>query len=213
MSKKKIIGIPGWALKADEHFGVTIPYLQWASMCGTVRIIMPGEIPEVDLLILPGGLDVSPTRYGQVPGFYTSNQNVFLESFDQSALPEYILRKTPIFGICRGLQTLVVAFGGTLHQDIAHPTSTSTADVEVHKVFHPGQDLKKTGKELFKVGSWHHQSAARVVDFMIELVAEDNIVEAVSHVELPISAVQWHPERCYDEWSYNKVIHLLGQNK
>jgi len=210
MSKRKVIGIPGWDVKPGEFFGVTLPYLAWLSHLGDTSILTPGNLPELDLLVLPGGADVDTDRYDQLPSYYTSKPNHFLESFDKHSLPVYVERKTPVFGICRGLQTINVHFGGSLFQDIVHPSSDDASDIEAHGVFELRADGTKAGKEIFKVGSWHHQSIDRVAkELKVDLVAKDNIIEAVSHKTLPICAVQWHPERCYDEYSFNTVTKLL----
>lgn len=214
MNKKKLIGIPAWDIKPGEHFGVTIPYLMWAEQFGTVVFLTPDYQPEIDLVILPGGADVDTLRYNETPSYTTSRPNHYLELFDKVSLPVYVERKTPIFGICRGLQTLNVHFGGSLKQNLLyHETSSSTNDVDVHSVFtarNSGGELVKGGKSLFKVGSWHHQSADRIgKNLVIDLVSDDLEVEALYHKELPFAAVQWHPERVWDDYSKQRVLNLL----
>ena len=210
----KLIGIPAWDLKADEHFGVSIPYLAWIDKFGIPVIITPDYMPAVDMIVLPGGGDVDTARYGETPEFYTSKPNIFLEHFDVNILPQYIDNNTPIFGICRGLQTLNVLGGGSLFQDIDnHPTSKYVQDL-VHDVFEILPDGTASKTVAFKSGSWHHQAVKKLAPgYDVLLVAEDSHVEAIKHREKPIFAVQYHPERMNDEFSEKIMRFLLGQTK
>lgn len=209
----KTIGIPGWDIKLGEHFGVTIPYLVWASQFGKVIILSPDDYADVDLLVLPGGSDVDPSRYSQVPHFYTGRSNVFLEHFDKNILPTYVENNTPIFGICRGLQTLNVHFGGTLTQHLQkHPTSKDNNDLDEHAIHQVVAGKKST--HIQKVGSWHHQAVDTVGEgLIVNVLAEDGVVEGIVHSSKPIAAVQWHPERNYDEFSRNLVQQLLNSRR
>ena len=99
------IGIPGWKI-GDNAFGVTTSYMTFVAQYGEPVILLPeSEIrKDLDLLILPGGLDIDASRYGQIPGYLNTKTDLFKEYFDKEHLPEYIEMKTPIFGICRGHQ-------------------------------------------------------------------------------------------------------------
>jgi len=212
----KKIGIVGWDTTPRECFGATVPYLTWIKEFGEPCIIMPGEVrTDLDLLVLPGGLDVDSSRYEQAPWFNTSRPNQFLEHFDVHVLPKYIEMKTPIFGICRGMQSLNVLFRGTLNQDIFHPRSRDNEDLKAHDMFNVTMVNgypTKTGKSLFKTGSWHHQSIDTIGEgFVVDIVAEDNHIEVIHHEELPIIGVQYHPERSYDTYSTHLVNNLLKQ--
>jgi putative glutamine amidotransferase len=195
------IGIPGWKV-GENSFGITIPYHEFLSKIGTVQILSPGVYEDVDLLVLPGGLDVYPGRYGATPSLHTSNPNMLLEYFDNNMLLRYVATKTKIFGICRGLQTLNVFFGGTLQQDIRHKTST-TRDERIHAI----STLEKiNGKNNFKVNSLHHQAVDKLANSLCCFAtSEDNYVEAIYHNNLPIAACQFHPE----ELEYEPVTDFL----
>jgi putative glutamine amidotransferase len=179
-----------------------------ASMFGEVHVLTPDTpIMDLDLLILPGGEDVKPEAYDQKPGYMAGNNNPMLEEFDAMKLSAYIDKHTPIFGICRGLQTLNVNFGGTICQHIyKHPTNSREDGGElVHKV---------TGKGIktFEVNSRHHQ-AIGLLGRGLEAILyckEDRYIESIKHKELPIIAVQWHPEDILDEYSMNAIKSLLN---
>jgi putative glutamine amidotransferase len=202
------IGIPGW--EQDGVFGVSSAYMAFASIVGNPIIIPVMSINEtlgfiaekVDGILLPGGSDVDPCRFG-IPGYFTGKSNPYLEFFDANILPSLVMHKKPIFGICRGLQTLNVLFGGTLNQHLFfHPYSSHNLDM-VHEV------TTKNG-EKFKTNSFHHQSIGKLSDKLVmESHAEDGVIESISHPTLPIFAVQWHPERCMDGYSINKFKSLF----
>ena len=106
----------------------------------------------------------------------------------------------PILGICRGMQLLNVAFGGTLVQDLptaqSHRWQESTGD-QVHMVLVPRDSFLYTlYGERFSVNSAHHQGTAQVGrGFSVAAQAEDGGIEAIQCPEKRIYAVQWHPER------------------
>ena len=209
---EKTIGILAWDVSPKETMGVTTPYLQWASQFGKVRMVMFDEFrKDIDVLILPGGIDVDSARYSKAPDFSNSRPNQFLEWFDKEVLPYYINEEFKIFGVCRGMQTLNVALGGSLNQDINHPYSSSNSDLKAHKLYEAVDNRKPNhAKSVEEVGSWHHQSIKILGSSMtVTHVADDNTAEVIKHKHLPFVGVQYHPERCYDSLSYNLMLNLL----
>lgn len=210
MSRKQIAVV---AQGYKEIFGVKHNYMQFMYQFGDVHVATHlssvESLRNMDLVVLPGGPDVNPRRYGQKKEWYSSDPEGFLEEFDQGILPE-LIGQVPIFGICRGLQTLNVHFGGTLHQDIlyyknkgAHPVSNNEGDL-AHNV--------TIAKEYtLKVNSFHHQAIDSLApSFSVEAVSEDDYIEAIQNEELKIFAVQWHPERMVkDEYSISAIGRLL----
>lgn len=215
--KRKLIGIPGF-LNSDKMFGVTGNYMQFANKYGDVRIIMPHEeFVEVDLLILPGGLDLNPTSYGQIPGYQNTNHDVFKEFFFKERLKNYVEFKTPIFGICLGFQMLNVHFGGTLTQHLlGHPQSKERW-AEAHEIVIPSWKDNKKQPIKIKVNSHHHQAVTKtdisdqmnVVALSLYQEKEGVIVEAFMHKELPIAGVQYHPEEFYDDLSDSLITEIM----
>lgn len=216
---KKIIGIPGWVV--GDLFGVRIPYIQYFEKFGKVIILTPQHHDtDLDLLVLPGGADVDPQRYGHAPHYKTGSPNTFLEFFDNNILPRYIESNTPIVGICRGLQSACVHFGGTMDQHLPnHAQSFDQSDIAhgLHFV-----DKYKKWSKLLKEGvnSRHHQcvetkdlpSCMEVVAFAKEDKKILDIPEIVIHKTKPIYLIQSHPEdNEFDELTPFFVESFLNQ--
>lgn len=198
------------AQKHDEIFGVHTNYLEWGDRFGysvTINPVYPKDFYDVyniDALILPGGSDLFTDRFGQKPGYSTGNPNQYLEWFDKNILPT-LIGEIPIFGICRGLQTLNVLFGGTLVQDLQYHPYSTYENHTVHKVYIPGEK-----KHLMEVNSFHHQGIDKLApNFVKELDAHDGVIEAISDYDNNIFAVQWHPERLLDRYSIQNFHRIL----
>lgn len=214
--KRPLIGIPGF-LNSDKMFGVTGNYMQFANKYGDVRIIMPHEeFVKVDLLLLPGGLDLSPTSYGDAPSYQTGNHDVFKEFFFKERLKNYLSAKTPIFGICLGFQMLNVALGGTLTQHLISHEQSDKRWAPAHDVNIYGYRDKKNQPLKIKVNSHHHQAVLNTnlaKDLLVVADIQDydgTIVEAYKHKSLKIAGVQWHPEELYDVISNKLITELLS---
>lgn len=198
--KRPVIGIPGWKV-GENSFGAGTNHLDFISRFGNARILFPWDDDvDLDLLYLPGGPDIDPSRYNQYPGFYTSNPDLFRQYFFDNLLPKYVKKGTPVFGICLGFQMLNVHFGGTLTQDLKYHAQSSGRWQEGHKVYVVGMS-RKDGS--MAVNSHHHQAVLEsdLSDKFTMLAYADNeenpknrIVEAFIHKELPIGGVQWHPK-------------------
>lgn len=152
------------------------------------------EAARCNALLLPGGGDVYPRRYGQpCRGSYGID-----EARDEAELAltaAFTERGKPVFGVCRGIQLLNVFFGGTLRQDIAGHAQHDGVD-RVHAAFAEDALLCALYGRSSVVNSAHHQSIDRLgVGLRAVQWADDGTIEAIRHETLPIFAVQWHPER------------------
>ena len=154
---------------------------------------------ECDALLLPGGGDVRPSLYGQE--FEGSHEPDDLrDAGEMRVIARFLALERPILGICRGLQILNIAFGGTLNQDIGSHSRLESDEDRVHMSYTNDPLLISLYGERFPINSAHHQVVAEL-GFGLQAVqwSEDGYIEAIKHITRPIWAVQWHPERtCFD---------------
>lgn len=157
------------------------------------------ESPEAvktpyDALLLPGGGDMEPWRYGEEN---TASRNLEPErdAAELALLAKCAEAKTPVLGICRGFQVINVFFGGTLLQDIPGHSAIDGVDGQ-HKVTTAPSPLQELYGEAMTVNSAHHQAIGQLGEGLETVQwAEDGVPEAIVHQALPIWGVQWHPER------------------
>jgi len=180
---------------------------------GEPRVLSNDDDPaailaEVDGVLLTGGLDVDPGQYGEAP-HPTTEAAPDRDQFEIPLSRGAVARDVPLFAICRGVQVLNVAGGGTLVQDIPTAIDSRLAhavNVPKDQIAHsvrvmPGTRLAdalgtSADLETCDVNSRHHQAVGRLAPaFVASAVSPDGIVEAI---ERPGAAfcvgVQWHPE-------------------
>lgn len=156
-------------------------------------------VSRIDALVLSGGEDVEPKRYGEKHHPKLGKVNLGRDDFEFRLLAAARRRGIPILGICRGCQLLNVAFGGTLYQDIPSyfPESTLTHSGKRHSIkIVPGSRLAELlGKTEVEVNSHHHQCVKAVAPgFRVVATACDGVVEAIESESEPVMGVQFHPE-------------------
>ncbi|KWX66342.1 gamma-glutamyl-gamma-aminobutyrate hydrolase family protein [Mycobacterium sp. NAZ190054] len=156
---------------------------------------LPRRLSRFDGVLLPGGADVEPGRYGAQPAPETTGTVAFQDDLDLGVAQAVIDLDMPTLAICRGMQVLNVALGGTL---IQHVVETDTLH---HNAIHPvhvkrGSRLHAiVGAQTIDVSSYHHQAVDRLAPGLVATaLAADGVVEAVEHRRADIVAVQWRPE-------------------
>ncbi len=215
----KTIGIPGYRSEDGSVFGAGSNYLELISRFGKPYIIFPDEeFARVDLLVLPGGLDIAPQSFDALPTFKTGNQDVFKQYFYDKRLSTYIDAGVPVFGICLGFQMLAVYFGSAMEQHLwRHPQSAGRS-VAAHTV-EPLPAAANYAVAPFEVNSHHHQGVLlHSLSPQLEPLAlakldpysNETLVEAFYHKTKPIMAVQWHPEEWFDAFSCRLIEDLLS---
>jgi putative glutamine amidotransferase len=166
-------------------------------------------LPRLDGLILPGGLDVQPHLYHEEPHPMLSDVDPVVDELEFSLARWALQKDLPILGVCRGMQLLNIALGGSLYQDLEaqYPGSMKHMYLDlprsqvVHRVYvEAGSQMEKVlGTRTFWVNSLHHQAVKqRVEGVRISGRAEDvvaELLEAPGH--LFVMAVQCHPEEIY----------------
>lgn len=173
------------------------PYVTALRLAGLdVEVFTPqNRPPSLDGLaglVLGGGGDVDPAYYGEVPDG-ARNPNPRRDEMELDLFRLARERDLPVLGICRGVQLMNVACGGTLHQDIGRAHSEVRHEVSVP----PGSKLAGiVGSERFEIVSRHHQAikvAAR--GLTVTAHAQDGTVEAIEDPQRRfVIGVQWHPE-------------------
>ncbi len=160
----------------------------------------------LDGLLLQGGADVSPKAYGEEPLKPEWSGDPVRDAYEVELLHEFMEAKKPVHGICRGMQLINVAMGGSLWQDLPTqcPGRVAHESAEYDRNRHPitfaeGSQIAKwyEGAEVGRVISIHHQAVNRLGrDIVVEArAADDDAIEAIRwHGRSFIYGVQWHPE-------------------
>jgi putative glutamine amidotransferase len=215
-----VIGITVYQKKIPNEsstwFALPEHYTKAVEQAGGLPILVPTGLDEqrlgllfntLDGILLSGGGDVHPERYGALSSAVLIDVD---EQRDQTelTLSEWAVdRGKPLLAICRGLQVLNVALGGTLVQDIpsqlsgaiVHKLADSDGEKLRHEVYiRDGTRLRLLiGKPTIETNSSHHQAILEPADRLtIAATTEDDIVEAVELSDHPfVLGVQWHPER------------------
>ena len=177
----------------------------------SLRDSIPVDLPEIDGLLLPGGGDIEPCRYNEPRYHVNGISKIKGVSKSRDALEIQLCQKAleadiPIFGICRGIQIMCIATGGSLYQDIhtqlknclLHKDEESTNDARHYIKIQPHSLLNQlTAESVTEVNSSHHQAVKVIGEgFVVTAQSEDGIIEAI---EAPskwfVIGVQYHPER------------------
>lgn len=240
MKRVPKIGLPGWKV-GENSFGATLAYMNHLSYFGEVRVLTPKKTidTDLDLIVLPGGKDLSPQLYDQVPGYFNSDADQFKQSFIFWNLKKYIEAGVPVWGTCLGFQELIVFFGGSLIQDIGFSGHESS---DPDKRWQPVNELtftpqylpleieltkgRKPKEKTIKVNSLHHQGVIMPDErkgrkggtpdcFDVVAYCETNgtgIVEAIRHKTLPIAAGQFHTEEDWNPLGMYLIEELLSKS-
>lgn len=229
MSARLKIGISACLLHPDAGRNAapskTLQWIEqstahWVMASGALPVMIPSPLGEtargdvtvadyaqwLDGLVLHGGADLWPGHYGEEPLRPEWSGDRQRDLYEIALLRAFEAAGKPVFGICRGLQLINVAHGGSLYQDI----STQKPGARVHRDaaaydrhFHevqvvPGSRLAQLlGERTHTINSVHHQGIKQLAPgFVVEALSpEDGVIEAIRHTgDAWVSAVQWHPE-------------------
>lgn len=214
---KPVIGITTFSDNKMRRLynSVSHNYVNSVYMAGGIPLLIPivrgkedieNYIDMIDGLLLSGGEDVSPLLYGESP---IKEVTVISEDRDYEEYELYfkaLERNMPVLGICRGIQLMNAASGGTLYQDIyvqckdvfGHSPMETPVDSLYHtvKIEKDSKLYKVFDREILKVNSFHHQ-AVKVPGrgFDVTALSPDGIIEGIENKEKGfVVGVQWHPE-------------------
>jgi putative glutamine amidotransferase len=195
---------------------------------GEVRIIDATAVPTldgIDGLLLTGGEDVAPARYGQDPHPTVVDVNPERDQLEVTLIGDARRVRMPILGICRGIQILNVACGGTLVQDIPSDVPGAlehSLTVPPHQSFSLAHEVwvekdsllsrlmreRLGGADTCEVNSRHHQAVGRPASgFVTSATAPDGVVEAIEDPGVPFClGVQWHPENFWRTGEFRAIF-------
>lgn len=219
---RPIIGIP--AALEYAHFGsweqptalMPFTYVEAIQQAGAIALIIPPDpavaadptaiLDRIDGLLLAGGSDIDPSSYGQQPDPATDHTTPSRDALELALTRGALARDLPVLGICRGLQLINVARGGTLIQhlpDVAgvkpqHRRNAGTFVGNEHEVaLVPGSlAAAVAGETVHSTLSHHHQAVGQLGDgLIVSGTADDGVIEAVEDPSRRYClGVQWHPE-------------------
>ena len=219
MATPPVIGIACAVLRAqwgpwDQQAAVVAAdYIAQVQRAGGIAVVIPPDIGRVDQLLdlldgvmLTGGNDLDAASYGAAPHPEAEAPDPVRDAFEAALVRRAVERDVPFLGICRGIQVLNVAYGGTLTQHLPeshgthdHRRSVGTFEGNDHLVDLDvgSQVARAAGETMHRVPSHHHQAVDAVGDGLVVTgrAVDDGVPEAL---EVPgrrfALGVQWHPE-------------------
>jgi putative glutamine amidotransferase len=192
-------------------------YFQGVTMAGGIAVLLPPQpvdrdiadrvLDRLDGLVITGGKDVDPARYGERPHPATDEPGGVRDAWEFTLLDRALHRGLPVLGICRGAQVLNVALGGTLHQHLpdvightGHRAGNAVfSTLPVRTV--AGTRLAALVGESCEVQCYHHQAIAEHGEGLVVSAWDaDGVIEALELLgDRFVLAVQWHPEESLDD--------------
>ena len=224
--------------KYPERAYVNASYLNAVQQAGGVPVPMPPQLRDaardrilehVDGVLLTGGGDVDPARFGEARHPTTSEVSAARDMLEIELTRWAVTKRVPLLAVCRGLQVLNVALGGSLYQDIpsepGSPLDHSQAGLQGkarhilthHVKVRDGSRLAGIlGALEVDVNSFHHQAIKRLGEGLADVAwAPDSIVEGVElrAADQFVVGVQWHPEELVasDRAAFNLFAALVSR--
>lgn len=201
--------------QSPERNYVNSAYLHAVQQAGGVPVLLPPALSSasleqvgggLDALLLTGGGDIDPSHFGETPHPTLYDVAPARDALELGAIARALDRRLPVLAICRGIQVLNVALGGSLYQDVATDpgteiphSQTEARDQPTHKVtVTPGSRLARVlGADDIEVNSFHHQ-VIRALGRGLTAVAwsPDHLIEGVELDDDSrwVLGIQWHPE-------------------
>lgn len=192
-------------------------YFEAVNRAGGIAVLLPPQPVDEDIasrvldgldgLIVTGGKDVDPARYGQAPHPTTDQPRLDRDAWEDALLRGAIERELPFLGICRGAQVLNVALGGTLIQHLPDVVGSTRYNLgggqynEVAVEVVPGSELSELIGAGVDAKVYHHQAIDRVAEGLtVSARTDDGIIQGVELPSVPFGvAVQWHPEESSED--------------
>jgi putative glutamine amidotransferase len=199
-------------------------YVDAVSKAGAVAVLLPpiaaqaaDAIDAVDALLLTGGADVDPARYGADPHPQAGPFRTDRDESESALVAAAIGAGRPVLAICRGMQLLNVALGGALVQHLPDDPALLAHEgvgaqfVERTVTVDAGSWLAAAVGTAVTTACHHHQAIARVADSLhVVARADDGTPEAIESTDgAPVIGVQWHPEQLADGRLFEAFVRLV----
>ncbi len=198
-----------WSTDLVERSGPgenALKYLGLLTDAGMTPVLLTpgagtGLVARLDGLLLPGGPDIEPSRYGQEPSERLEAVSPQLDELELAMFHAAHALQLPVLGICRGQQLLNVALGGTLHQHVEHPQWDDDPSAPIHDVHITAATRlhRLLDADTASVNSGHHQAVDAVAaPLTVAARSTDGIIEALEAPDMLMLSVQWHPDEMRD---------------
>lgn len=218
---KKPIIVLSCDIDADERLCMRQEYFKAIADGGGIPVVMPPFVERsrigewldavgADAVVLTGGADIDPQLYGEYPADGLGRVSLQRDVCELALFDCAMARGLSVLGICRGLQVVNVAFGGTLYQDMERQMGAefgfhqqdAPTETPVHEVAFTGDSTaaKLFGSQFVETNSHHHQCVRIVGDGLaVSGTTVDGVVESLECEALNVLAVQFHPERMAED--------------
>ena len=219
---KVIVGITGNekempAMSGIKYVAVAQDLSEGVKQAGGLPIVIPIGKPElakdyvdmVDKLILSGGQHVGPRFYGQEKEIDSDDYSLARDQFELALIKEALRQKKPIFAVCRGLQLLNVALGGSLHQSIQGHWQEDVSGTSHSLEIRPNSRVSQLFQAGTQINSLHRQSIKDLAPGLVATAHDprDGTIEAYeSQGQQSILGIQWHPEFLAKNCSHNQKL-------
>lgn len=230
-ARRPIIGITApIQTKPSPHTVLPNSYAQAISKAGGLPVVLPITseaafpkwVTHLDGLVLSGGADINPLFYNQPPRAGLAQVDNERDTYELQLTKAWLKSKKPLLGIGRGLQLLVVAEGGTIHQDLAAAKITTNCHSQIAPLKDPCHTVRLEPESTLArfleadvecwVNSVHHQAVAAVPSgYRVTARACDGVIEGIeAEGNLPILGVQWHPEEMKNKTQSNLFANFVN---
>lgn len=232
---KPLIGLTATRMpnpSGQPAFGINQPYMSAVTNAGGLPILIPVDLsnddldvllPRLDGILFTGGYDLDPRLYGNQPHPKVEGIDANRDRVEIHLAQAVVQSHKPFFGICRGIQVINIALGGSLYEDLLEQFPGSLQH-DQHKLprnflshtvnIEPGSSLADIlGTGLTQVNSLHHQGVHRPGNgLQLTATAPDGLVEAFELTGYSFGlAVQWHPEELQGHPAMGKLFQAFIQ--
>lgn len=234
MTEAPLVGImanilvtEGGTFPGMERSYVNHDYVKAIEAAGGIPLMLPvieddaaimRQVASVDALLLSGGYDPNPLLFGENPNRRLDFIFPEVDTHQMQAIRAATDLGKPMLGICRGMQMLNIAFGGTLYQDLSLVPGSWIQHQQKSRRHSPGHEVTLTRDSFLAslfptstitANSFHHLAIKDLAPgFTASGLAPDGVIEAIERMDLaaPVFAVQWHPEMMQEQHPAMRAI-------